>query len=73
MSNSAKAAVSEAIRYAENFSEMLQPRLRRDIALGRVTMWARVQDSDLAAKLSLSKTVVLMGDAICAHYSSLCH
>ena len=71
MSNAAKAAVSEAIKYAEKFSEMLQPRLRRDIALGRVTMWARVQDNDPTAKLS--KMVVLMGDAICAHYSSLCH
>lgn len=69
MSNTAKAAVKSAIAHAEQFAAFLQPQVRRDIALGQVTLWARMQDGDATAKLAT--TVVEMGDEIVSHYSAL--
>jgi hypothetical protein len=68
MSNTAKAAVKAAIKHAEQFSDFLQPQIRRDIALGQVTLWARMQDSEATAKLA--ENVVAMGDEIVAYYST---
>jgi|APGre2960657468_1045069.scaffolds.fasta_scaffold83087_3 hypothetical protein len=68
MSATAKAAVKAAIKHAEQFAVFLQPQLRRDIALGQVTLWARMQDGEATAKLAA--TVVAMGDEIVAYYST---
>jgi len=68
MSNTAKAAVKSAIAHAEQFAAFLQPQVRRDIALGQVTLWARMQDGEASAKLAA--TVVEMGDEIVSHYSA---
>jgi hypothetical protein len=69
MSGTAKMAMRTAILHAEQFAEILQPLVRRDIALGRITLWARMQDSGPSEKLAA--TVVEIGDAIVSHYSSL--
>jgi hypothetical protein len=69
MSNTAKLAVKAAIKHAEQFSQFLQPQIRRDIALGQIALWARMQDGEATAKLAA--TVVAMGDEIVAHYSAI--
>ena len=69
MSATAKAATKAAINHAEQFAAFLQPQVRRDIALGQVTLWARMQDGEATAKLAA--TVVAMGDEIVSHYSAL--
>jgi hypothetical protein len=70
MSNTAEQAVKAAINHADQFSAVLQPQMRRDIALGQVTLWARMQDGAATAKLA--STLIEMGDRIVAHYSALC-
>ena len=69
MSNTAALAVKAAIKHAEQYASFLQPQVRRDIALGQVTLWARMQDGEATAKLA--QTVVAMGDEIVSHYSAL--
>jgi hypothetical protein len=69
MSSTAQAKVKEAIAHAESFSAFLRPSLRKDIALGQVAMWARMQDSEPSAKLF--QTVVSMSDAIVSHYANI--
>jgi hypothetical protein len=68
MSTTAKTVLKAAILYAEQFDSFLQPRVRRDIALGQVTLWARMQDGEATAKLAA--TIVEMGDEIVSHYSA---
>jgi hypothetical protein len=68
MSNAAKAATKAAIKHAEGFADFLQPQVRRDIALGQVTLWARMQDGEATARLA--ENVVAMGDDIVAYYST---
>lgn len=70
MSNTAEHAVKAAINHADQFSAVLQPQMRRDIALGQVTLWARMQDGEPTARLAA--TLIEMGDKIVAHYSALC-
>lgn len=62
-------AVKLAIIYAEQYAQVLRPEVRRDIALGRVAMWARMQDAVPSA--TLAQNVIDMGDAIVAHYNKL--
>lgn len=70
MSNTAEQAVKAAIRHADQFSAVLQPQMRRDIALGQVTLWARLQDGEPTAKLA--STLIEMADKIVAYYTALC-
>jgi len=69
MTTVAKSQVKIAIAHAEQFASVLQPAVRRDIALGRVAMWARLQDAGATERLA--QNVIEMSDAIVAHYSSL--
>jgi hypothetical protein len=66
---SASAAVRAAIKHAEQFAGVLQPQVRRDIALGQVALWLRMQDS--AASARMAATAIEMGDAIVAHYAQM--
>ena len=65
----ASAAVRAAIRHAEQFAGVLQPQVRRDISLGQVALWLRMQDS--AASASMAATAIEMGDAIVDHYAQM--
>lgn len=69
MGTSAKNAVFRAIAHAEQYAAVLTPQVRRDIALGHVTLWARMQDDPSSARLA--ETIVQMGDEIVLHYSAL--